>query len=220
MKTFAAVKAMVSGQLLDSDVISHCLCVQSLHMSQWPGKEGFLALRSFIFLWHHHFFLFFFFFWNRMAFTVPGTTSCWHHCIFKVFTAYVQGPMSLLCPSGLGLFLNGVVTVFVSVFSLPRLSVHILYFPFLYLPSAFLHLFLLIPSLFSMYFLSWCTLLDFSSNWHIFCRACRFCNHLVKDTYAHAYSHVLCPSPSTHSSVLYASPLLSCISRVRLCVTP
>ena len=56
----AAVKAMVSCQLLDSDVISHCLCVQSLHMSQWPGKEGFLALRSFIFLWHHHFFLVFF----------------------------------------------------------------------------------------------------------------------------------------------------------------
>ena len=54
----------------------------------------------------------------------------------------------------------------------------------------------------------------------MFYRACRFCNHLVKDTHAHAYSHVLCPSPSTRSSALHASLLLSRSSHVRLCATP
>ena len=90
MKTFAAVKAMVSGQLLDSDVISHCLCVQSLHMSQWPGKEGFLALRSFIFLWHHHFFLFFFFFLEQ-----NGLYSTRNYLLLTPL--YLQGLHSL-CP--------------------------------------------------------------------------------------------------------------------------
>lgn len=126
MKTFAAVKAMVSCQLLDSDVISHCLCAQSLHMSQWPVREGSLALRSFISLWHHHFFLFFL---EQNGLTVPGTTSCWHHCTLKVFTAYVQGPMSLLCSSDLGFFLNGVVAAFASVFS-PEIEGPYSLFPF------------------------------------------------------------------------------------------
>ena len=78
-------------------------------------------------------------------------------------------------------------------------------FPFLYLSSAFLHLFLLIPSLFFIYFFSWCTLLYLQATGTYSIGHADFCNYLVKDTYTHAYSHVLCPSPSTHSSVLHAS---------------
>lgn len=55
MKTFAASEAVVSCQLLDSDVFSHCLCVAKF--THEPMKKDSSALGSFIFLWYHHFFL-------------------------------------------------------------------------------------------------------------------------------------------------------------------
>ena len=48
MKTFAASEAVVSCQLLDSDIISHCLCVAKF--TPEPMKEDSSALGSFIFL--------------------------------------------------------------------------------------------------------------------------------------------------------------------------
>ena len=202
MTIFGAFKAMVSCQLLYSDVISHCLCVQSLHMSQWPVKGGSLALRSFISLWHHHFFLLFFLEQN-------GLYSTRNYLLLTPL--YLQGLHSL-CPGShvTALF---IWFRFISRWSSGHLCVCFLSpevecpssFPFLYLSSAFLHLFLLIPSLFFIYFFSWCTLLDLQATGTYSIGHADFCNYLVKDTYTHAYSHVLCPSPSTHSSVLHAS---------------
>ena len=129
-----------------------------------------------------------------MAFTLPGTTSCWRHCVIN---DHVQWLWSSQCLGShaikLVIWLRfrsqwiGSYPCVCFIFPKTECPPSSFCFPLTFLFSLY---FLLIPSLsFFIYLQGWCTLLDFQAMRTYSIGHDDFCSHLVKNTYAEAYTH-------------------------------